>query len=792
MPANVSQTHKNLSVVRKEAWRWDYPQSSTSPQGLGQGLSYVIQTDLCTQLLPTFREDSAYGVISFSQFVSCTDILDAIHRGFKTWEDNSAVIKFNDLSGSAGCESPDPKAPTEQCPWEVYIAPYSEQHKNDANLMSLAAFVTHERASMFRAGQWKPAEWDSNKVHMPSGEVDPFTDQFFSSQIRFNPGICWYLDATFCYAFHEWDGRGIPVQMLTQLLCIIFFALSVFYIIWVITLLFDAVLCNGSLSSRVSRGSSRASSRGSSFSRSRSRTRSRGNSRSPPLSPAVRPNPGLASPTLKGRDPGTKSQDTKRKMSASRCADTIGDLSISPISAAIAVFFTVFCPLFYFQIFMPCYECYDFEAAAAHELGHVLGFGHPNEEPGSNLEANGNCLGGARSPECLNPFASCTKFQAYDPAALANANRSVMESFTYSSPTTCLAPTDLTGLHALYPTCEGLEPLQASCTKAQRLSGWFRLLTVVLAPTLLAALAVLLPLHFIRRRDRRRMSKLSRSNNELRRSLEVTRKTLQEAMNSRSANNGRPPSAAQRARQAASAAAGALVGGARRLISRGGDSGTRPAPMHAAAGRGRAGDQNGPSQLMVIEELDGEISQLPPTQTFAQRTSPTLDSNIGALNKPKSFQNNSVTPPALKLPAAQQRSARSIDRSKSPMHIEQTTDILAEALSKLHSAPTSTCSKSGGGGVQAGIQRGLGTFGAKPQAAAASITAASYNQPALDVESMQLVAKQRRLQAATGASLVAAGNAAGSSRDTSANKRSNGNVGPRFGGSVKPTRVVPG
>jgi len=30
-------------------------------------------------------------------------------------------------------------------------------------------------------------------------------------------------------------------------------------------------------------------------------------------------------------------------------------------------------PIFYSTIFLPCWECYDFEGAAAHEIGHVLG-----------------------------------------------------------------------------------------------------------------------------------------------------------------------------------------------------------------------------------------------------------------------------------------------------------------------------------------------------------------------------------------------------------------------------------
>ena len=31
-----------------------------------------------------------------------------------------------------------------------------------------------------------------------------------------------------------------------------------------------------------------------------------------------------------------------------------------------------------FLIFEPCFDCYDFEGAAVHEIGHVLGLGHPN------------------------------------------------------------------------------------------------------------------------------------------------------------------------------------------------------------------------------------------------------------------------------------------------------------------------------------------------------------------------------------------------------------------------------
>ena len=44
------------------------------------------------------------------------------------------------------------------------------------------------------------------------------------------------------------------------------------------------------------------------------------------------------------------------------------------------------CPPQY--IFLPCWECYDFTATIAHEVGHVLGFHHPDTKPELNLKAD--------------------------------------------------------------------------------------------------------------------------------------------------------------------------------------------------------------------------------------------------------------------------------------------------------------------------------------------------------------------------------------------------------------------
>ena len=40
---------------------------------------------------------------------------------------------------------------------------------------------------------------------------------------------------------------------------------------------------------------------------------------------------------------------------------------------------------FFTAMFSTCWGCYDFEAAVAHEVGHLLGFGHPDLAPWEHL-----------------------------------------------------------------------------------------------------------------------------------------------------------------------------------------------------------------------------------------------------------------------------------------------------------------------------------------------------------------------------------------------------------------------
>eukprot|EP00326_Haptolina_ericina_P042833 CAMPEP_0181244412 /NCGR_PEP_ID=MMETSP1096-20121128/42847_1 /TAXON_ID=156174 ORGANISM="Chrysochromulina ericina, Strain CCMP281" /NCGR_SAMPLE_ID=MMETSP1096 /ASSEMBLY_ACC=CAM_ASM_000453 /LENGTH=241 /DNA_ID=CAMNT_0023340961 /DNA_START=478 /DNA_END=1203 /DNA_ORIENTATION=+ len=172
---------------------------------------------------------------------------------------------------------------------------------------------------------------------------------------------------------------------------------------------------------------------------------------------------------------------------------------------------------FYKQIFVTCWECYDFEAALTHEVGHILGFGHPDLVP--QYDSSGVLSSGELSPSYIQ-FAnnatnvynslmadqegiarypnesSCTFLwewvepgvpTSYALNSGATSRTSIMESFTQNNPTVCISQDDLEGLNTLYPVCSGAT-VTPVCDKSELNIGSLRMVSYVVFPGVIGML----------------------------------------------------------------------------------------------------------------------------------------------------------------------------------------------------------------------------------------------------------------------------------------------------------------
>ena len=418
---------------------WTMPDDPVSTRGLGGGIAWAWDPALCDKIVHRFEED-----LAFMPYVGCHELKAAMHRGFASWADNHAMISFVDVTAEcAAIGRPDAGCPLA----EVWVtAMESAATQPTQQRLTADDAVIAEGNDGPGLGNGGPSGDGAVAVATPvpsasatfrytSGERplgrargQPRVIETRRATIAFNTQRCWYLDSTFCYYFHSLKGLADPSTVLTVGRSTL---LSLWGMACVVILVQLALV--------------------------------------------------LRKQCVAG---GTVRE---------RCRESLRMLSHwSVTGTAVRMVLIVTPPLFYVKIFLPCWECYDFEAAATHEVGHVLGLSHPVAGNSTNVYVH-PLAGRLTNSSCRDPWAAVV--QGVPPAELADVEAdglrpSVMKAFTQHNPTVCLQQDDVEALSVLYPDCE-LSVSSPVCYKTEHNIGWVRLGTYIVGPALLALLLVL-------------------------------------------------------------------------------------------------------------------------------------------------------------------------------------------------------------------------------------------------------------------------------------------------------------
>ena len=428
---------------------WDF---NTTSRGFGAGLAYAVRPSFCDRMLPHFQEGSAW--------VNCKLLRAAINRAFHTWSDNHPTVNFLDVTSQCNMSAPDLHA---DCGAEVIV---------DAGFAGSTETPTGEAAAYVLANV------QQGLLRSPSGTVRT-TYPTQDAEIVFSTETCWYLDSTFCSKFHRHEqSTNQNVRLMATL---------IIFLVWAVALI-GIIVTLAHLSHDQVQTSQRT--RKENLMRKAKR-----------LHRTMTQRRRLSVTHIAGKEWWLRQWHALMTLLQKLSVKWMF-LGLVSCTAPISI---------YVHILQPCWDCFDFESAAVHEVGHLLGLAHPDTL--ASWQRTALVPMGAES--CMQPLdhlvwtEDLTDVEPHDPA-------SVMLAFTQHPKEVCLSADDLEGLNYLYPVCSGaVRTDEISCFKSERNIGWARLAMWVFLPVMCLMLLLICIIDIIKRHQNQRLGSFANKFHQL-------------------------------------------------------------------------------------------------------------------------------------------------------------------------------------------------------------------------------------------------------------------------------------
>ena len=308
-------------------------------------LTWAWDDALCAHLEPHFHED-----VSTWSLIDCATIRAAMHRAFDAWSANHRLLSFVDVTdecrrrantsgvvtaSGGGCALAD-----------IMIAP-----RDSHDCSSMAATATTTVAI-------RPDFVFSNGVRAYGAIVETVaaTIAFGGARVGCR-SVCWYLDSSFCTSVHALRsaiGGGRSGASTAVRFVLVAFVALVSSLALVVTLLQISVIAKACASARrraithLARRSTVVASALGRFSVGQ-----------------------LPVQQGDGRDTRSSSDETSWAARCSAAVEAVSKWSLCGTALRLACIVTP--PLAYVHVFAPCFDCFDFSAAASKPLPFELG-----------------------------------------------------------------------------------------------------------------------------------------------------------------------------------------------------------------------------------------------------------------------------------------------------------------------------------------------------------------------------------------------------------------------------------